>query len=544
MKLNDLKVRTLLASLLTILLVVMALATMATHFALDSALTTANRQGLAKDLVADILPPPMYVLEAEMTAMDLLHGPASRQAQNFDRLTQLRKDFDDRVTYWSADHDLDSEAKISLLGKHRETGQAFFSELDHAFVAAIRSGNRTEAEQSLSKLRALYDAHRAEVDKTVQLGTTLADDQQKAMERVRTRALTVALVLLGSTALLAALFFRLVGRSILSRLGNEPAELTAAARRMANGDLKTEIIVEAGGENSMAAAMRQMQVGLARLIGTTKSEAADADSAANRLASAASSVNAAVNDQSEASASVASAVEELSTSVDTIAEHAADVKTAAESSRVRAQTGAAIVATTTADIARIVQSTRATVHSVRELSARVADIEKLTTTIKDIAGQTNLLALNAAIEAARAGEAGRGFAVVSDEVRKLAEKVDGATREIFSLTEKVMADTASVEASIQDMTSVTDASQAGAKEAESVIIKIEEDAGRTARMITEVSEALIEQRSAVQSISRSLEGVSQSAESSSAAAAEVSSLATQVRDLAAALNASAGQFRI
>jgi len=59
-----------------------------------------DRIVLSKDLVADILPPPEYVIEAYLEATLAVNDPSSLSVRKA-HLEQLHRDYDERKAYWS-----------------------------------------------------------------------------------------------------------------------------------------------------------------------------------------------------------------------------------------------------------------------------------------------------------------------------------------------------------------------------------------------------------------------------------------------------------
>jgi methyl-accepting chemotaxis protein len=372
----------------------------------------------AKDVTADVLPPPLYLIELRLvlslTAEGILDVREARQEH-----ARLVKEYGDRVAHWTQHPPYGLQAQ--LLGAQHAAAQLFID----ASAKVLESAAADDREATLAAVKNahdLYVAHRQGVDATVKTANEFAAAALSEYVATNRRMnWLLGLVFLAATGGLVVLGMWTM-RSVLRSTGGEPAEVARIANAVAEGDLTIKVDVQPGDQASVMAAMARMCVTLRKMVVSVGTSSDAIATGSQQIASGNLDLSTRTEQQASSLQQTASAMEQFSGTVKTSAETARQASQLAVSASAVAQRGA-----------KVVGDVVATMDEISSSSRRIGEI---TSVIDGIAFQTNILALNAAVEAARAGEQGRGFAVVASEVRSLAQRSASAAKEINALIDQ------------------------------------------------------------------------------------------------------------
>ena len=504
----------------------------------------------------------------------LTKDPAQREKSERD-LVEAKKAVDDAfaayektlstIVYTSADG---AQKDREILENERKAWQAYLDSSkgiepyvaagDIDAILAYAQGPTRDAYRSFTKLvmedqaRSIQGAKQAEAESNA------------AYTQVLTTTIIVALLVVLFTCACAIYLLRNIKTSVDMVL--------MSLRKVAQGDLSIHLPADSGDEfgqmadecNKMLTNIRTMTKTIQKTAESVADSSTTLTSTSEQSAQATQNVAQSITEVAEAAQTQMDSVAEAKHQVHAFTRGLTDVTETIENvgtdiahTSQKAEEGNKLVEATVAQMNTIADTVISSSNVVAKLGERSKEIGNIVEVISGISGQTNLLALNAAIEAARAGEHGHGFAVVAEEVRKLAEESQQASKQIGDLIRAIQEETEQAVAAMQTGRSEAEkgrenvtATGEGFSEIRAMIDRLQqysvtigttmEDLTRRAAKIDDATGKIHDSASKVAAESQN---VSAATEQQAAGMEEIAASSRGLSDMAHDLNAAAAKFK-
>jgi twitching motility protein PilJ len=474
-----------------------------------------------QDLRADILPPPLYSVDAFAAANAAFVAASSSdfalRDKKLEEVTRAETTFKKQVEYWKTNiHQDTMGGAFQAVIKSNEN---FYRIYNKDYVPAIKLG-AIAAAKPLADLTAAYDVNRQTVSTMVaELDKQSAKTQESADALLKT--VLIALAVLG---LLILAFIWVFGMRQVKSIDAavKRLETDGQANQMAVLNLLDEMGDLADGDLTVHAEVRENITGaIADSINYTIDSLRDLVTGINRASEQVNSATGAAQGtsvalleaaemQSQQITETSEAVNNMTRSILQVSTNASQASQVAQRSLEAATQGSQAVQNTIAGMNGIREQIQETSKRIKRLGESSQEIGEIVELISDITEQTNILALNAAIQAASAGEAGRGFTVVAEEVQRLAERSSEATKQIGAIVKTIQTDTNSAVAAME-------------KSTEGVV--------EGARLSDEAGRALTEIETVTNNLARLIQSISAATEAQTQVASVVSSNMKQIQEI-------------
>jgi len=254
-------------------------------------------------------------------------------------------------------------------------------------------------------------------------------------------------------------------------------------------------------------------------------------SSSAELQSAASQQATGAREQASAMAEITTTISELLATSRQIAESAKRVARIAEETAGGARAGDQTVQRANDALGSTRRQVDVVVTHMLELGRKSQLIGGVLDVINELAEQTNILSINASIEAAGAGDAGKRFGVVADEIRKLADRVAGSTKEIRALVDEVRG---AVNATVMATEGGSKAVDGGVRHFSDVAASFKEIASlvtTTTEAAREIELSTKQQATAVEQVNLAVANVAQATRETEASSAQTLQTASELNGL-------------
>ena len=225
-----------------------------------------QRIAQGKDLVADILPLPEYIIESYVVALEMVSEADMEQKMLLSqRLNKLQDKYNSKHDNW-VNQSLQQDIADAFLNGAYPAANYFYKIAFDEFIPAIEKNNENQINAAIAGLREAYVKHAREISKVIPLITQKVKENEIDAEIETKHATILMIVIMLITVVVCVFMVMLVAQTILKSLGGEPKQVVSIIREIALGNLNSMINLDKKDDFSVLASVKAMQYQLQTIV--------------------------------------------------------------------------------------------------------------------------------------------------------------------------------------------------------------------------------------------------------------------------------------